>query len=445
MCPIPIRALIRVSDFFSYRGDELHAEGIPVSRIATAVGTPFYLYSAAAFTAQYRRFAEAFSSERPLICYAVKANSNLAVLRLFAGLGAGADVVSEGELRRALAAGVPPQRILFSGVGKTQGELEAALDAEIHQINVESVPELRRLSEIASARGRVASVAIRVNPDVDARTHAKISTGLKESKFGIDLGEVVAAYSLARELPGIEPVGLAVHIGSQLVDLEPFRRAFVRVAGLVLELRAEGLGVTRIDLGGGLGIRYRAERPPKPNGYARLVREIFGSAGLAMTLEPGRVLAGPAGLLVARVIYVKQGAAKRFVIVDGAMNDLIRPALYEAWHDIVPVRLPPADASLVPADVVGPVCETGDTFAVDRNLPPLAEGDLVAFTAAGAYGAVMSSTYNSRLLVPEVLVAGDRFDIIRARPSYDEMLYLDTIPEWLSEVAAEPARKRGAV
>jgi diaminopimelate decarboxylase len=445
MCPIPIRALIRVSDFFSYRGDELQAEGIPVSRIATAVGTPFYLYSAAAFTAQYRRFAEAFSSERPLICYAVKANSNLAVLRLFAGLGAGADVVSEGELRRALAAGVPPQRILFSGVGKTQGELEAALDAEIHQINVESVPELRRLSEIASARGRVASVAIRVNPDVDARTHAKISTGLKESKFGIDLGEVVAAYSLARELPGIEPVGLAVHIGSQLVDLEPFRRAFVRVAGLVLELRAEGLGVTRIDLGGGLGIRYRAERPPKPNGYARLVREIFGSAGLAMTLEPGRVLAGPAGLLVARVIYVKQGAAKRFVIVDGAMNDLIRPALYEAWHDIVPVRLPPADASLVPADVVGPVCETGDTFAVDRNLPPLAEGDLVAFAAAGAYGAVMSSTYNSRLLVPEVLVAGDRFDIIRARPSYDEMLYLDTIPEWLSEVAAEPARKRGAV
>jgi diaminopimelate decarboxylase len=445
MCPIPIRALIRVSDFFSYRGDELHAEGNPVSRIATAVGTPFYLYSAAAFTAQYRRFAEAFSGERPLICYAVKANSNLAVLRLFAGLGAGADVVSEGELRRALVAGVPPQRILFSGVGKTRGELEAALDAEIHQINVESVPELRRLSEIASARGRVAPVAIRVNPDVDARTHVKISTGLKESKFGIDLGEVVAAYSLARELPGIEPVGLAVHIGSQLVDLEPFRRAFVRVAGLVLELRAKGLGVTRIDLGGGLGIRYRAERPPEPKSYARLVREIFGSAGLALTFEPGRVLAGPAGLLVARVIYVKQGAAKRFVIVDGAMNDLIRPALYEAWHDIVPVRLPPADASLVPADVVGPVCETGDTFAVDRDLPPLAEGDLVAFTAAGAYGAVMSSTYNSRLLVPEVLVAGDRFDVIRARPSYDEMLSLDTIPAWLPEVAAEPARKRGAV
>ena len=443
MCPTLFRAPIRVSDFFSYRGDELHAEGIAVSRIATAVGTPFYLYSAAAFSAQYRRFARAFSGERTLICYAVKANSNLAVLRLFAGLGAGADVVSEGELRRALAAGMQPQRILFSGVGKTRAELEAALDAEIHQINVESVPELRQLSEVASARGRVAPVAIRVNPDVDARTHAKISTGLRENKFGIDLGEVVAAYSLARELPGIEPVGLAVHIGSQLVDLEPFRRAFVRVAGLVLDLRAKGLGVTRIDLGGGLGIRYRAERPPEPSSYARLVREIFGSAGLAMTFEPGRVLAGPAGLLVARVIYVKQGAAKRFVIVDGAMNDLIRPALYESWHDIVPVRLPPVDSSLAPADIVGPVCETGDTFAVDRDLPPIAEGDLVAFTAAGAYGAVMSSTYNSRPLVPEVLVTGTRFDVIRARQSYDDMLSLDTIPAWLSEVGPAPARTRG--
>jgi diaminopimelate decarboxylase len=444
MCPTLFRAPIRVSDFFSYRGDELHAEGIAVSQIATAVGTPFYLYSAAAFSAQYRRFNEAFSREKPLICYAVKANSNLAVLRLFAGLGAGADVVSEGELRRALAAGMQPQRVLFSGVGKTRAELEAALDAEIHQINVESVPELRQLSEVASARGRVAPVAIRVNPDVDARTHAKISTGLKENKFGIDLSEVVAAYSLARELPGIEPVGLAVHIGSQLVDLEPFRRAFVRVAGLVFELRAKGLSVTRIDLGGGLGIRYRAERPPEPNSYARLVREIFGSAELAMTFEPGRLLAGPAGLLVARVIYVKQGAGKRFVIVDGAMNDLIRPALYESWHDIVPVRLPPVASSLAPADIVGPVCETGDTFAVDRDLPPIAEGDLVAFTAAGAYGAVMSSTYNSRPLVPEVLVTGTRFDVIRARPSYDDMLSLDTIPAWLSEVSPAPARKRGA-
>jgi len=444
MCPTPFRAPIRVSDFFSYRGDELHAEEVAVSRIATAVGTPFYVYSAAAFTAQYRRFAEAFSRERPLICYAVKANSNLAVLRLFAGLGAGADVVSQGELRRALAAGVPSHRILFSGIGKTRAELEAALDAQIHQINVESVPELRRLSEVACARGRVAPVAIRVNPDVDARTHAKISTGMKGNKFGVDLGEAVAAYTLARELPGIEPVGLAVHIGSQLVELQPYRRAFARVAGLVYELRAKGLAVTRIDLGGGLGIRYRAECPPELNSYARLVREIFGSVGLAMTFEPGRLLAGPAGLLVARVIYVKQGAAKRFVIVDSAMNDLIRPALYDAWHDIVPVRHPAVDAPREPADVVGPVCETGDTFAVDRDLPPIADGDLVAFTAAGAYGAVMSSTYNSRPLVPEVLVAGTRFDVIRARPSYDDMLSLDTIPTWLSEVGPALARKRGA-
>jgi len=444
MCPTPFRAPIRVSDFFSYRGDELHAEEVAVSRIATAVGTPFYVYSAAAFTVQYRRFAEAFSRERPLICYAVKANSNLAVLRLFAGLGAGADVVSQGELRRALAAGVPSHRILFSGIGKTRAELEAALDAQIHQINVESVPELRRLSEVACARGRVAPVAIRVNPDVDARTHAKISTGMKGNKFGVDLGEAVAAYTLARELPGIEPVGLAVHIGSQLVELQPYRRAFARVAGLVYELRAKGLAVTRIDLGGGLGIRYRAECPPELNSYARLVREIFGSAGLAMTFEPGRLLAGPAGLLVARVIYVKQGAAKRFVIVDSAMNDLIRPALYDAWHDIVPVRHPAVDAPREPADVVGPVCETGDTFAVDRDLPPIADGDLVAFTAAGAYGAVMSSTYNSRPLVPEVLVAGTRFDVIRARPSYDDMLSLDTIPTWLSEVGPALARKRGA-
>ena len=433
-----------MSDFFSYRGDELHAEEMAVSRIATAVGTPFYLYSTAAFTAQYRRFAEAFSREKPLICYAVKANSNLAVLRLFAGLGSGADVVSEGELRRALAAGMPPQKIIFSGVGKTRAELEAALDAEIHQINVESMSELRRLSEVASAQGRVAAVAIRVNPDVDAHTHAKLSTGMKENKFGIDLGEAAAAYSLARDLPGIEPVGLAVHIGSQLVDLEPYRRAFVRVAGLVQELRANGLAVTRIDLGGGLGIRYRAENAPEPDSYARLVREIFGPTGLAMTFEPGRMLAGPAGLLVARVIYVKQGAAKRFVIVDGAMNDLIRPALYDAWHDIVPVSLPSPDVPLAPADVVGPVCEPGDTFAVDRDLPPIAEGDLVAFTAAGAYGAVMSSTYNSRPLVPEVLVAGTRFDVIRARPSYDDMLSLDTIPTWLSKAGLSPARKRGA-
>jgi diaminopimelate decarboxylase len=428
-----------VSDFFPYRNGELHAEEVAISRVTAAVGTPFYLYSAAAFTTQYRRFAKAFAPERPLICYAVKANSNLAVLHLFAALGAGADVVSEGELRRALAAGVPSRRIVFSGVGKTRAELEAAIAAEIHQINVESVPELRRLSEIATALGRIAPVAIRVNPDVDAFTHRKISTGRKEDKFGIAVGEVSDVYRLAAALPGIEPIGLAMHIGSQIVDLAPYRRAFSRLAELVLELRTLGFAVSRLDLGGGIAIRYHAEHPPEPAHYARLVREIFGTLGLALAFEPGRVLAGPAGLLVTRVIYVKEGATKRFVIVDAAMNDLIRPALYDAWHDIVPVRPPAAGAALAPADVVGPICETGDSFAVDRQLPPLAEGDLVAFTAAGAYGAVMSSTYNSRLLAPEVLVAGDRFAVIRPRPSYDALLSLDTVPAWLSDITLEPA------
>jgi diaminopimelate decarboxylase len=437
-----------VSDIFPYRGGELYAEEVPVSRIAAIVGTPFYLYSAAGFTAQYQRFADAFADEQPLICYAVKANSNLAVLRHFAMLGAGADVVSEGELRRALAAGVPSERIIFSGVGKTFAELEAAVAASIHQINVESVPELRRLSEIASACGRRARIGIRVNPDVDAQTHAKIATGRKENKFGIELDEAAAAYRLAADLAGIVPVGLAVHIGSQLTDLEPYRNAFKRVAALVLELRAIGLTVERIDLGGGIGVRYRAERPLELAGYAKLVRGIFGPLELTLAFEPGRVLAASAGLLISSVIYIKDGTAKRFVIVDAAMNDLIRPALYDAWHNIVPVRLPGPGASLTPADVVGPVCETGDTFAVDRELPPFAEGDLLAFAAAGAYGAVMSMTYNSRLLVPEVLVSGNRFAVIRARPSYDALLSLDTMPQWLSagqsDAPEEPARKRGA-
>ena len=432
-----------MNNIFHYRGGELYAEELPVAHIAAAVGTPFYLYSAAGFTAQYRRFADAFLPERPLICYAVKANSNLAVLRLLARLGAGADVVSEGELRRALAAGVPAERIIFSGVGKTAAEMQAAVDAGIHQVNVESVPELRRLSEVASARGRIARIAIRVNPDVDAHTHAKISTGRKENKFGIEIDEAIAAFELASELPGIKPVGLAVHIGSQVTDLEPYRRAFERVAELVLELRALGFSVVRLDLGGGIGVRYHAERPPEPLSYAKLVRGIFGSLGLTLAFEPGRLLTAPAGLLVSQVLYVKEGSTRRFVIVDAAMNDLIRPALYDAWHDIVPVRLPAAGASLAPADVVGPVCETGDTFAVDRELPPFAEGDLLAFTAVGAYGAVMSTTYNSRLLVPEVLVSNERFDIIRARPSYDALLSLDTIPQWLSDTGEEPVRKRG--
>jgi len=433
-----------VPDFFPYRDGELFAEGVAVARVAEAVGTPFYLYSAGALSARYHAFADAFAAERPLICYAVKANSNLAVLRVFAQLGAGADVVSEGELRRALAAGIPPERIVFSGVGKTRAELDAALSAGIHQINVESIPELRRLSALAAARGRTARVAIRVNPDVDALTHAKIATGKRESKFGIDIEDASEAYRLAGELPGIEPVGLAVHIGSQTGGgLRPFREAFERLAELVIELRQIGLVVRRVDLGGGLGIRYRDETPPDATAYAALVRDIFTPLDLDIACEPGRVLVGPAGLLVARVIYAKEGASKRFVILDAAMNDLIRPALYDAWHDIVPVRLPALGAVLSPADVVGPVCETGDTFATGRDLPPLAEDDLVALTGAGAYGAVMSSTYNSRLLVPEVLVDGRRFAVIRPRLSYEAMLGLDAVPDWLGD-PHDPLHKRGA-
>ena len=432
-----------MNEFFPYRGGELHAEDVPIEQIAAAVGTPFYLYSAAGLAALYHRFAEAFAPAKPLVCYAVKANSNLAVLRLFARLGVGADVVSEGELRRALAAGIPPRHIIFSGVGKTREELEAALAAGIHQINVESVPELRRLSEVAVARRQTARVALRVNPDIDALTHAKIATGKKENKFGIDIEDAGEAYRLAAELPGIEPVGLAMHIGSQLVDLGPFRDAFARLAELVLELRAAGLSVGRLDLGGGIGIRYHAERPPEPAAYAALVRQVFGPLEVELAFEPGRVLCGPAGLLIASVVYVKDGATRRFVILDAAMNDLIRPALYEAWHDIVPVRLPSAGAVLSPADVVGPVCETGDTFGTERDVPPLAEGDLVALTDAGAYGAVMSSAYNSRLLVPEVMVSEGRFAVIRARPSYEAMLALDAIPDWLADPADTP-RQRGA-
>ena len=435
-------------DFFAYRDGELYAEGVPVAHIAAAVGTPFYLYSAASLTARYCRFTDAFAAERPLICFAVKANANLAVLRLFASLGAGADVVSEGELRRALAAGIPPERIIFSGVGKTRAELEHALVAGIRQINVESIPELRRLSDMAAACRKTAPVAIRVNPDVDALTHAKIATGKKENKFGIDIEDALEAYRLAADLPGVEPVGLAMHIGSQLVDLAPFRHAFERVAELVIELRAEGFDVRRLDLGGGIGIRYHAETPPEPAAYAGLVREVFGTLGLEVAFEPGRILCGPSGLLVARVVYVKEGSSRRFVIVDAAMNDLMRPALYDAWHDIVPVRLPAPGAVLSPVDVVGPVCETGDTFASERELLPLAEDELVAFTNAGAYGAVMSSTYNSRPLVPEVLVSGGRFAVVRARPSYEAMLAMDSIPDWLGDAAGAPIemppRQRGA-
>lgn len=417
---------------FAYRNGELFAEDVPVAQVAAAVGTPFYLYSTASFVGQYRALAAALAPLRPLICYAVKANSNQAVLRLFAGLGAGADVVSEGELRRALAARIPPQRIVFSGVGKTRAELAAALDADIHQINVESVSELEQLSALAVARGQTARVAIRVNPDIDAGTLSDISTGRKEDKFGIAYAEVVAAYRFAASLPGIEPTGLAVHIGSQIIDIGPSRQAFERIAGLVRRLRSEGLGVRQVDLGGGLTIPYRDEVPATPAAYAAMVQEVFGKLDLALAFEPGRFLVGAGGILVASVVHVK-GGDRRIVVLDAAMNDLVRPAMYKVEHAIVPVRETAPGAAASPADIVGPVCETTDTFARNYKLPPVAAGDLVAFTVAGAYGAAMSSTYNTRPLVPEVMAGGDRFSVIRARPTYDEMLALDAVPDWVTE------------
>jgi diaminopimelate decarboxylase len=422
-----------VSEAFAYRDGALYAEDVPVDRVADKVGTPFYLYSAASFRAQYRALADALASFDPLICYAVKANSNLAVLRVFAGLGAGADVVSEGELRRALAAGIPAERIVFSGVGKTRAELEYAVAADIHQINIESVPELRRLSAVAAASGRTARVAIRVNPDVDIGSGDHISTGRKGDKFGIAREDIVAAYRLAADLPGIEPVGLAVHIGSKIEKIGPSREAFERIAELVRGLRGEGLSVRRADLGGGLTIPYEAGDPAAtPAEYAAVVGEVLGALDLELAFEPGRFLVGAGGVLVASVEYVKEGSGPAVVVVDAAMNDLIRPALYKAFHDIVPVREPGRNAVPSPATVVGPICESTDMFAQARDLPPLGEGDRVVFKTAGAYGAVMASTYNTRPLVPEVLVSGDRFDVIRARPSHDEMLALDTVPDWLT-------------
>jgi diaminopimelate decarboxylase len=415
---------------FSYRNGALCCEELPVASIAGEVGTPFYLYSAGSFRAQYRRFIEAFAPDQPLVCYAVKANSNQAVLRLFGNLGAGADVVSEGELRRALAAGIPAGRIVFSGVGKTTGELAAALDADIHQINVESMSELRRLSALAASRTQTARVAIRVNPDVRAQTHSDIATGRKEDKFGIAYGEAMDAYRLADELPGVDPVGLAVHIGSQIVDLAASRAAFARIAELAVALRGEGLAVRQVDLGGGLTVPYGDEVPATPDAYAAMVREVFAPLDVALAFEPGRFMVAAGGILVSSIVYVKEGE-RRIVVVDAAMNDLVRPAMYKAEHRIRAIREPDRGAKLSPADVVGPVCETTDTFARGRMLPPLAEGELVAFMTAGAYGASMSSTYNTRPLVPEVLADGARFAVIRDRPNYDALLALDMVPDWL--------------
>ncbi len=420
-------------DHFLYRDGILHAEDVPLPDIAAEVGTPFYVYSTATLTRHFQLFDEALHGLDHLVCYAMKANSNQAVLRLMASLGAGVDVVSGGEYARAKAAGFPGERIVFSGVGKTGEEIRAALGGGVRQFNVESEPELLRLSAVAVSLGKSAPITIRVNPDVDARTHEKIATGKAENKFGIPISRAREVYAEAAALPGIEVVGIDVHIGSQLTDLEPFREAYRKVADLTRQLRADGHDIRRLDLGGGLGIPYERSNlaPPLPTDYGAVIRETVGDLGCEIEIEPGRLIAGNAGLLVSSVIYVKEGEGRDFLILDSAMNDLIRPAMYGAYHDIVPVAEPAPGAESRPFDVVGPVCETGDTFARARPMPPLREGDLVAFRSAGAYGAVMASEYNTRPLIPEVLVRGDQHAVIRARPTFDEMINRDTIPEWL--------------
>jgi diaminopimelate decarboxylase len=420
-------------DHFLYRGGRLHAEDVPLSEIAAAVGTPVYVYSTATLERHYRLFTEALAPLPHLVCFAVKALSNVAVLKVLGNLGAGMDVVSIGEYARARAAGVPGDRIVFSGVGKTREEMRAALAGGIRQVNVESEPELRALSEVAAAMGATAPVALRVNPDVDARTHEKIATGRKENKFGIPIDRAREVYALAAALPGLRVVGVDVHIGSQLTELEPFEMAYRKVADLTQLLRAEGHVIERLDLGGGLGIPYARsnEAPPLPSDYGAMVRRTVGHLGCEIEIEPGRLIAGNAGVLLSRVIWVKAGEGRDFLILDAAMNDLVRPSMYGAHHDIVPVAEPAAGAPQAPFDVVGPVCETGDTFARGRHLPAPAEGDLVAFRSAGAYGAVMASEYNTRPLVPEVLVHGDQFAVIRARPTLEEILARDTLPPWM--------------
>ncbi len=418
-------------DHFLLRDGVMHAEDVALPNIAAAVGTPFYCYSAATLRRHARVMTAALAPlGRPLIAFAVKANPNVAVLKLLAQEGLGADVVSEGEMRRALAAGVPPGRILFSGVGKTDRELGAALEAGILQLNVESEAELRRLSAVATAMGAVAEIAIRVNPDVDAGTLAKISTGKAENKFGVPLDRVEALYAEAARLPGVRPIGVAAHIGSQLFDLAPLEAAYAKLGALVGRLRTAGLPVERVDLGGGLGIPYdpRLPPPPTPHDYGAMVARVTAGWGVTLMFEPGRLIAGNAGVLVSEVIAVKAGATRQFVILDAAMNDLIRPTLYGVYHDIRAVS--PRDGRMT-ATIVGPVCETGDMFAEDRPITPVEPGDLVALMTAGAYAATMAGTYNSRPLVPEVLVDGDRFAVIRRRQTIDELVALDRVPEWL--------------
>ena len=420
-------------DHFLYRDGALYAEDVAVADIAAAVGTPFYVYSTATLKRHFTLFDEALDWGEHLVCFAMKSLSNQAVIKVLGDAGAGMDVVSVGEYMRAKAAGVPGDRIVFSGVGKTADEMRVAIEGGIRQFNVESEPEMVVLDQVARALGAVVPITIRVNPDVDAKTHAKIATGKSENKFGIPISRAREVYAMAAAMPGLKVIGIDVHIGSQLTELAPFEAAYLKVAELTEQLRADGHEITRLDLGGGLGIPYARsnEAPPLPTDYGALIQRTVGHLGCEIEIEPGRLISGNAGLMVSKVIYVKSGEDREFLILDGAMNDLIRPAMYEAWHDIVPVVEPAPGAEPAKYDIVGPVCESGDTFAKGREMPKVAADDLVAFRSAGAYGAVMSSEYNSRPMIPEVLVDGDQFAVIRARPTYEEMIARDTLPVWL--------------
>ncbi|GFE66378.1 diaminopimelate decarboxylase [Litoreibacter roseus] len=420
-------------DHFLYRDGALYAEDVPIADIAASVGTPFYVYSSATLTRHFKLFDDALAGTDHLVCYAMKSNSNQAVLKLLGDLGAGMDVVSAGEYLRAKAAGIPGERIVFSGVGKTAEEMRIALEGGIRQFNVESEPEMARLSGVAESLGKTVPITVRVNPDVDAKTHEKIATGKAENKFGIPISRAREVYAQAAALPGLEVIGIDVHIGSQLTQLEPFELAFRKVADLTEVLRTDGHDIRRLDLGGGLGIPYERsnEAPPLPIEFGELIKKTVGHLGCEIEIEPGRLISGNAGLLVAEVIYVKDGEDRQFLILDAAMNDLIRPAMYGAYHDIIPVVEPAPGGEQVKYDVVGPVCESGDTFAKQRVMPQVGTGDLIAFRSAGAYGAVMSSEYNTRPMIPEILVHEDQFAVIRARPTFDEMINRDTIPTWL--------------
>jgi diaminopimelate decarboxylase len=421
---------------FNYSGGRLHCEGVDLDAVATAVGTPCYVYSSATLVRHANVISEAFRGQTVLVAYSVKANGNLAVLATLAGQGCGADVVSGGELLRARKAGIPASKIVFSGVGKTAAEMALALEQGIHQFNVESAGELRLLSQVASKMGREAPIALRVNPDVAAGGHPNISTGKSGDKFGVPWGEAEALYAEAARLPGIKAVGVDVHIGSQIGDLGPMRAAFEKVVGLALRLREQGHAIRRIDVGGGLGIPYKeGDAPAPPSDYAKMISEVTAGHGFEVILEPGRVIAGNAGVMLTTALYEKQAPDRTFLIIDAGMNDLIRPALYGAHHDIVPLAKPKPGHPTKAYDVVGPICESTDKFAAGRTLPEVQPGERLAFMSAGAYGAVLSSAYNARPLVPEVLVDGDRYEIVRRRPTFEELVELESVPEWLTTVA----------